>query len=112
MLSGKGSPSDFAQTLDSSPIPVSVFSNNTKLVLNSVFGRVNYDYKNRYFATASFRYDGASSLGPDHRYGFFPGISAGWNAHEENFWKAMPEVLSSFQTSWKFWGKRKLRYFG
>lgn len=95
--SGKGSPSDLAQTLDSSPIPVSVFSNNTRLVLNSVFGRVNYDYKSRYFATASFRYDGSSSLGPDNKYGFFPGLSAGWNAHEETFWKVMPEVVSSFK---------------
>ncbi|MFH6995497.1 SusC/RagA family TonB-linked outer membrane protein [Flavobacterium sp. FlaQc-48] len=96
--SGKGSPSDLAQTLDSSPIPVSVYSNNTKLVLNSVFGRVNYDYKNRYFATASFRYDGASSLGPDNRYGFFPGISAGWNVQEEKFWTAaMPKLVSSLK---------------
>jgi len=95
--SGKGSPSDLAQTLDSSPISVSVYSNNTKLVLNSVFGRVNYDYKSRYFATASFRYDGSSSLGPDNKYGFFPGLSVGWNAHEEKFWKVMPEVLSSFK---------------
>ncbi|MET3025588.1 TonB-dependent receptor [Flavobacterium sp. UW10123] len=96
--SGKGSPSDLAQTLDSSPIPVSVYSNNTKLVLNSVFGRVNYDYKNRYFATASFRYDGSSSLGPDNRYGFFPGISAGWNMQEEKFWaNAMPKFFSSLK---------------
>jgi TonB-linked SusC/RagA family outer membrane protein len=95
--SGKGSPSDLAQTLDSSPIPVSVYSNNTKLVLNSVFGRVNYDYKSRYFATASFRYDGASSLGPDNKYGFFPGLSVGWNAHEEKFWAVMPEAVSSFK---------------
>ena len=96
--SGKGSPSDLAQTLDSSPIPVSVYSNNTKLVLNSVFGRLNYDYKNRYFATASFRYDGSSSLGPDNRYGFFPGISAGWNMQEEKFWAAtMPKFFSSLK---------------
>ncbi|CAA9194261.1 hypothetical protein FLA105534_00057 [Flavobacterium bizetiae] len=96
--SGKGSPSDLAQTLDSSPIPVSVYSNNTKLVLNSVFGRLNYDYKNRYFATASFRYDGSSSLGPDNRYGFFPGISAGWNMQEEKFWTAtMPKFFSSLK---------------
>lgn len=96
--SGKGSPSDLAQTLDSSPIPVSVYSNNTKLVLNSVFGRLNYDYKNRYFATASFRYDGSSSLGPDNKYGFFPGISAGWNIQEEKFWeKAMPKFFSSLK---------------
>ena len=96
--SGKGSPSDLAQTLDSSPIPVSVYSNNTKLVLNSVFGRLNYDYKNRYFATASFRYDGSSSLGPDNKYGFFPGISAGWNMQEEKFWAAtMPKFFSSLK---------------
>ncbi|MCD0476189.1 TonB-dependent receptor [Flavobacterium sp. EDS] len=96
--SGKGSPSDLAQTLDSSPVPVSVFSNNTKLVLNSVFGRVNYDYKSRYFATASFRYDGSSSLGPDNKYGFFPGISAGWNIQEEKFWgKVAPKFVSSLK---------------
>lgn len=94
---GKGSPSDLAQTLDASAVPVSVYSNNTKLVLNSVFGRVNYDYKNRYFATASFRYDGSSNLGPDQKYGFFPGVSVGWNAHEEKFWKVMPEAISSLK---------------
>lgn len=95
--SGKGSPSDLAQTLDSSPIPVSVYSNNTRLILNSVFGRVNYDYKSKYFATASFRYDGASSLGPDNKYGFFPGLSVGWNAQEEKFWSVMPEAVSSLK---------------
>lgn len=94
---GKGSPSDLAQTLDASPIPVSVYSNNTRLVMNSVFGRLNYDYKNRYLLTASFRYDGASSLGLDNKYGFFPGISVGWNAHEEKFWSVMPEAISSLK---------------
>lgn len=96
--SGKGSPSDLAQTLDSSPVPVSIYSNNTKLVLNSVFGRLNYDYKNRYFATASFRYDGSSSLGPDNKYGFFPGLSVGWNIQEEKFWSTiMPTAISSLK---------------
>ncbi|WP_116795450.1 TonB-dependent receptor [Flavobacterium sp. 103] len=100
--SGKGSPSDLAQTLDSSPIPVSVYANNTKLVMNGVFGRLNYDYKNKYLFTGSFRYDGASSLGPDNKYGFFPGVSVGWNVHEEEFWKAMPTVLSSFKLRGSF----------
>ena len=100
--SGKGSPSDLAQSLDSSPIPVSVFSNNTKLVLNSVFGRMNYDYKSKYFATASFRYDGASSLGPDNKYGFFPGLSVGWNIQEEKFWSVMPEMVSSLKLRGSF----------
>lgn len=64
--------------------------------MTSVFGRVNYNYKNRYFATGSFRYDGASNLG-DNKNGFFPGISAGWNTHEEKFWTVMPEVVSSLK---------------
>lgn len=94
---GKGSPSDLAQTLDSSPIPVSVYSNDTKLVMNSIFGRLNYDYDNRYLLTASFRYDGASNLGEDNKYGFFPGLSVGWNAHEEKFWSVMPNAMTSLK---------------
>src|SRR5690606_21080052 len=32
------------------------------------------------------RYDGASNLGLNHKWGFFPGVSLGWNMHEEDFW--------------------------
>jgi TonB-dependent starch-binding outer membrane protein SusC len=53
----------------------------------SYFGRVNYDYKNKYFAQASLRRDGQSSLAPDKRFGTFPGFSAGWRVSEEDFWK-------------------------
>ena len=95
---GKGSPSDYAQTLDASPILVSSYSNETQLKLNSVFGRLNYDYQRRYLLTASFRYDGSSNLGPNNRYGFFPGISAGWNVHEEKFWRGgISKVVSSLK---------------
>jgi len=53
----------------------------------SYFGRVNYDYKDRYFAQISGRRDGQSSLAADKRFGFFPGFSAGWRLSEESFWK-------------------------
>ncbi|MGL5111332.1 MAG: SusC/RagA family TonB-linked outer membrane protein [Flavobacterium sp.] len=94
---GKGSASDITETLDSSPIPVSVFANNSKLIINGVFGRLNYDYKGKYLFTGSFRYDGASSLGPDNKFGFFPGVSVGWNAHEEGFWQHIPQMVSSLK---------------
>ena len=94
---GKGGASDLTETLDSSPIPVSVFANNTKLVINGAFGRLNYDYKGKYLFTGSFRYDGASSLGPDNKFGFFPGVSVGWNAHEEGFWQHVPKIVSSLK---------------
>lgn len=58
----------------------------------SLFGRLNYDYKNKYFAQASFRRDGQSSLAPSNRYGVFPGFSAGWRFTEEGFWANNPNL--------------------
>lgn len=55
--------------------------------LTSFFGRVNYDFKDRYFAQLSARRDGQSSLAEANRYGFFPAVSAGWRLSEESFWK-------------------------
>ncbi|RIH67118.1 SusC/RagA family TonB-linked outer membrane protein [Mariniphaga sediminis] len=57
----------------------------TDWALQSVFGRANYDYKGRYLFETSFRYDGSSRFHPDHRWGFFPSLSAGWRLSEEPF---------------------------
>lgn len=54
----------------------------------SYFGRVNYDYKNKYFLQASFRRDGLSRFAEENRFGTFPGVSAGWRVSEEPFWKS------------------------
>lgn len=51
------------------------------------FGRVNYNYKNRYYLSASVRYEGSSKFGADHKWGTFPAVSAGWNLKEEPFLK-------------------------
>ena len=51
------------------------------------FGRINYDYNKKYLLEALFRYDGSYIFAPGKRFGFFPGISAGWRISEENFWK-------------------------
>ncbi len=53
----------------------------------SYFGRVNYDFKEKYFFQISARRDGQSSLAEDKRFGTFPGFSAGWRLSEEGFWK-------------------------
>ena len=39
------------------------------------------------------RYDGASNLGTGNKWGFFPGVSVGWNVNDEEFWKMLPEKL-------------------
>jgi TonB-linked SusC/RagA family outer membrane protein len=49
------------------------------------FGRVNYAYKDRYLMEFVWRYDGSQIFDPDYRFGFFPGVSAGWVISEEGF---------------------------
>lgn len=59
--------------------------NDEALSLGSVFGRLNYDYDQRYLLEANFRYDGASRFAKDYRWGVFPSFSAGWVVSQENF---------------------------
>ena len=51
------------------------------------FGRVGYNYQSKYIAEFLWRYDGSYMFPQDSRYGFFPGIMAGWMISNENFWK-------------------------
>lgn len=53
--------------------------------LISQFGRVNYNYKDRYLLTANIRRDGSSKFGGNNRYGLFPSFSLGWRITEEGF---------------------------
>jgi TonB-linked SusC/RagA family outer membrane protein len=55
--------------------------------LFSFFGRANYDYKNRYLLTGTFRADGSSKFLKENRWGYFPAVAAGWKISEENFLK-------------------------
>ena len=55
--------------------------------LQSTFGRVNYNFDDRYLLEASFRYDGSSKFRSGKRWGSFPSISAGWRLSQENFMK-------------------------
>jgi TonB-linked SusC/RagA family outer membrane protein len=70
---------------NSTTIPV-VGGNYVESSFESLFGRFNYDYDNRYFFQASIRRDGLSSLGSANRYGNFPGFSVGWRPSQEKFW--------------------------
>ncbi|MBR0525288.1 MAG: TonB-dependent receptor [Prevotella sp.] len=56
------------------------------------FGRINYNYANRYFLSASVRYEGSSKFGADHKWGTFPAVSAGWNLAGEDFMKPVEAV--------------------
>lgn len=55
--------------------------------LQSYMSRITGNWKNRYLVTVNARFDGSSKFAPEHRYGFFPSVSLGWNLSEEPFWK-------------------------
>lgn len=63
----------------------------------AIVGRVNYDYKGRYMADFSFRYDASSSFPKGSRWGFFPAVSAGWRISEEPFMKELIPFLSNLK---------------
>lgn len=52
---------------------------------DNYFGRLNYNFKEKYLAEFLFRYDGSPVFPEDKRYGFFPGVSVGWRLSEEGF---------------------------
>jgi TonB-dependent starch-binding outer membrane protein SusC len=50
-----------------------------------LFGRMNYDWNNRYLLSASLRREGNSRFGANHKWGWFPAVSAGWRVSDEAF---------------------------
>ncbi len=58
--------------------------------LQSFFGRVNYQFKDKYLLTATVRADGSSKFGANNKYGVFPSASVGWRLSEEEFMKSSP----------------------
>ncbi len=51
----------------------------------SYFGRLNYNYKDKYLINTTFRADGSSNFSPDNQWGYFPSVSVGWVATNEEF---------------------------
>lgn len=55
--------------------------------IQSIFGRLTYNYDQRYLFETTMRYDGSSRFPTDSKYGFFPSMALGWRLSEEKFWK-------------------------
>lgn len=62
-------------------------SSEARNILISYYGRVQYDYKERYLLSVSIRRDGSSVFGVNNRWGNFPAVSAGWRVSDEGFFK-------------------------
>ncbi len=75
----------------------------------SYFGRVMYNYKNRYFLQGNIRYDGSSRFAKDYRWGSFPSFSAGWVLSEENFMKGIKNLsFLKLRASWGTLGNERI----
>ena len=83
-----------ATTFDEASMNFSVAANNRigegseqiQHKLNSIYGRVIYNYKEKYLLTAIVRRDGSSRFGTNNKFGVFPSFSLGWVPSQEDFW--------------------------
>ncbi len=62
-----------------------------------VFGRLNYNYDEKYLVEFSARYDGSSRFARGSRWGFFPSFSAGYNIARENFWAPIEPYVNNLK---------------
>ncbi len=68
------------------------------------FGRVGYNYQEKYIAEFLWRYDGSYNFPTAKRFGFFPGVTAGWRISEENFFKENIKFINTLKLRGS-WGK-------
>jgi TonB-linked SusC/RagA family outer membrane protein len=61
--------------------------------LQSLFGRVNYAFANKYLAEINFRYDGSSRFAKEVRWNLFPSASVGWRIGEEKFFNSLTKIF-------------------
>ena len=83
-------PSDAYTNLSSGAVKTEAKSASTANTLLSYFLRANYKYNDRYLLSLSARADGSSRFGTNHRYGYFPAVSAGWIVSKESFLENSP----------------------
>lgn len=68
-----------------------------QIATRGVFGRVNYNYKQKYLVEFNGRYDGTSRFTKDVRFKFYPGVSFAWVPSKEIFWNPLLGVVNSFK---------------
>lgn len=85
-------------------------SDSYEIGLQSVFGRVNYDYKGKYLLEGDIRDDGSSRFAPGKRWGIFPGASGGWRISEEDFFSPLRSAVQNLKLrgSWGQLGNQNI----
>lgn len=105
----KGLPNDLIHELGAGVQEKDVNGNAQEEALHSVFGRITYNFVDKYLFEANARYDKSSKISPDNRLDFFPSFSAGWVVSNESFLKNS-KVLSfmKLRASWGQIGNQEI----
>ena len=77
-------PNDYIQTISGGTVSKGGSGTN-EWSLASILARIQYSYKSKYMFSAAIRADGSSRFGKNHRWGFFPSVSAAWRISGEDF---------------------------
>ncbi|MBI6120817.1 SusC/RagA family TonB-linked outer membrane protein [Salegentibacter maritimus] len=80
--------------------------------IRGVFGRINYNFAEKYFLELNGRYDGSSRFPENNRWGFFPSASIGWNIAKEKFFENLNSKVSmlKFRASYGEIGNQDIRF--
>ncbi len=85
---------------------------STGWFIESIIGRVNYSFQDKYLLTASVRRDGSSRFTEQNRYGVFPAASVGWRLSEENFMSGISVIdYLKLRASWGQLGSDRISAF-
>lgn len=84
----------------SEPTNTSLSDGISTWAMNSYFGRLNYNFNERYILEANIRYDGSSRLAPDYRWQAFPSFSAAWRVNEEAWFDVFQVTNLKLRASW------------
>lgn len=84
--------------------------NSAEWALQSLFGRLNYNYAGKYLFEANLRYDGSSRFATGNKYSIFPSMSAGWRISQEKFMQPLAHVISDLKlrASWGQLGNQNI----
>ena len=108
-----GTPSEDTTTENSAFGGHTFLNDRGRTSISSFIGRAGYNYADRYMAEFSFRYDGSNKFHKDYRWGFFPSVSAGWRATEEEFLTRYRENVGDLKLrlSWGILGNQAVGDF-
>lgn len=76
--------------------------------LQSYFGRVTYQYDDKYLLTVNFRADGSTKFGGNNKYGYFPSFSLGWKISEEAFMQNSVFSTLKLRAGWGVTGNQEI----